>query len=1847
MSADFRRIAIVNRGEAAVRLIRAVRELERDDAACFETIALYTHPDRRALFVQEADCAICLGSAIFVDERDGRRKNRYLDYASLERALRESGAEAAWVGWGFVAEHAEFAELCRRLGVVFIGPSPEVMRALGDKIGSKLQAEKAGIPVAPWSGGAVATLAEARAQADRLGFPLMIKATAGGGGRGIRRVRAAAELAEAFESARAEALKSFGDDTVFAERLLEGARHVEVQIVGDGHGTTWALGVRDCTVQRRNQKVIEESPSPALSQLQQHELCDAASRLGTETGYSGVGTVEFLYDPSSRSFSFMEVNARLQVEHPVTECVCGADLVKLQLHIARGGRLEGEPPSPRGHAIEVRINAEDPEHGFAPAPGVIELLRLPAGPGVRVDSGFVEGERIAPEFDSMLAKVIAHGRDRDEALGRLRRALMETAIAIRGGASNKGFLLGLLDRPEVRRGEVDVGWLDRLAASGEHLPRAGLAAALVQGAIDAYDEELAVEQARFFATAARGRPQVQRDLGRKVELRARGVRYALRVCRVGLESYRVEVDGLRLSVRAERLGRLERVLHVGGRRFRVLSHEGAIERLIEIDGISHRLSRDDAGIVRAPAPAVVLLIAVREGDEVRQGDRLAVLEAMKAELAVLAPCDAKVRQVLVMPNVQVDGGAPLVVLEQMQREGEPVGGESARFDGLCPPEEAVEDARTHYCRNLEALRCFVLGFDVDREEARSLIDANRSLRDQLPADEPDLLRGEEEILSVFADVCALFAGRTSGSLETEARSAEEYLILYLRSLDAAAAGLSPGFTDRLRRALRHYGIDDLRRSPELEESLLWIGKAHQRMGEQVGAVLRILERRLDPLAPVTDDSFREVLDRIVAATRGRYRALSDLAREVRYRYFDRPFFEAVQDRVYGEAEEHLDALARAPHGPDRAVRIAALVECPEPLVALLTPRFSGAAPVDRRAMLEVLTRRYYRIRELQEVETCDLGDRSYLAARYQEGGRRVRLVTTHATEEELEAAARGAGPLFEQASADEELALDLYVVRDVSHPPPDVAAAALRERLERVDFPRPVRLVAALTSRGRELGMRSMQHFTFEKRDGELREERGYRGLHPMMSERLQVWRLANFEIERLPSPEDVHLFHGVARSNPRDERLFAFAEVRDITPVRDGSGRVVRIPRFELMVQEAATGMRLFQSRRSAGQRLYWNRLVLYVWPPLDLSVEELNEVAHQLLPAIEDLGLQKVVVRARMPDPSTGELRDTVIHAASPGGRQVELHFTAPADEPITPLTEYGRKVVTMRQRGLVYPFELIRMLAPPRDRARAAFPPGDFTEYDLDEANRLRPVERPPGHNTAKLIVGRICNFTAKHPEGMIRVALLSDPSREMASFAEPECRRIIAALDLAEELRVPVEWFAVSAGAKIAMDSGTENLDWTAAALRRIVEFTQRGGDIHVIVSGINVGGQSYWNAEATMLMHCRGVLIMTPDASMVLTGKKALDYSGSVSADDHQGIGGFDRIMGVNGEAQYWADDLAEACRILFRHYEHTYVAPGERFPRRATSDDPWDRDVRPYPYGYGEGGFQTVGEIFSDEHNPGRRRPFEIRRVMRAVVDQDLETLERWSAMREAEMAVVWEAHLGGWPVCLIGIESRPLTRLGFVPADGPEQWTAGTLFPLSAKKVARAIRAASGNRPVVLLANLSGFDGSPESLRRLQLEYGAEIGRAVVNFRGPLVFCVISRYHGGAYVVFSRTLNENLEVAALAGSYASVIGGAPAAAVIFADEVDRRTRADGRLQGLEAEIAGADEASRGRLRARWHEIYDATYAEKLGEVARHFDSVHDVYRAQKVGSLHHILPPERLRPYLVEAVERGIRRVS
>jgi len=411
----------------------------------------------------------------------------------------------------------------------------------------------------------------------------------------------------------------------------------------------------------------------------------------------------------------------------------------------------------------------------------------------------------------------------------------------------------------------------------------------------------------------------------------------------------------------------------------------------------------------------------------------------------------------------------------------------------------------------------------------------------------------------------------------------------------------------------------------------------------------------------------------------------------------------------------------------------------------------------------------------------------------------------------------------------------------------------------------------------------------------------------------------------------------------------------------------------------------------------------------------------------------------------------------------------------------------------------------------------------------------------------------------------------------------------------------------------------------------------------VVAGINVGAQPYWNAEATMLMHTKGILIMTPDSAMVLTGKESLDFSGGVSAEDNFGIGGFDRVMGPNGQAQYWAPDLVGARDILMAHYEHTFVVPGETSPRRAVTDDPFDRDVSPFPHSSPDSDFNTVGEIFAPATNPDRKKAFDIRTVMRAITDQDRTPLERWAAMADAETAVVQDARLGGWAVCLLGIESRSVPRRGFPPTDGPDTYTAGTLFPRSSKKAARAINAASGNRPLVVLANLSGFDGSPDSMRNLQLEYGAEIGRAIVNFRGPIVFCVISRYHGGAFVVFSKALNPSMTVLAIEGSFASVIGGAPAAAVVFSREVDSRTAADPRVHDITKRLTQVDGGARAALATELAEVRSAVRSEKLGQVAAEFDAVHSIHRAVEVGSVDAVIDPSELRPRIIAAIEAAL----
>ena len=381
--------------------------------------------------------------------------------------------------------------------------------------------------------------------------------------------------------------------------------------------------------------------------------------------------------------------------------------------------------------------------------------------------------------------------------------------------------------------------------------------------------------------------------------------------------------------------------------------------------------------------------------------------------------------------------------------------------------------------------------------------------------------------------------------------------------------------------------------------------------------------------------------------------------------------------------------------------------------------------------------------------------------------------------------------------------------------------------------------------------------------------------------------------------------------------------------------------------------------------------------------------------------------------------------------------------------------------------------------------------------------------------------------------------------------------------------------------------------------------------------------------------------MTPRGYMVLTGKKALEYAGSVAGPSNEAIGGLD-IMEPNGEIHYSAPDLNNAFDLLFRHYDVTYVPPGDHYTRRVETTDDMHRDVSVSPY-TGPGEFKQLGDIVNEATNPGRKKPFAIRQLMHAVADTEVEPLERWPNLSDGETAVVMLGQLGGQPVTMIGIESMPIKRKGRRPIDGPDAWMSGTLFPQSSRKVARGLRAASGVHPVVVLANLSGFDGSPESLRERQLEYGAEIGKAVVEFDGPIIFCVVARYHGGAYVVFSQRLNESLESSALAGSYASVIGGAPAAKVVFPRLVRKRTMAREDVRTALADVENAAPEDALRVRERYEEVFRNAEAEMQAELAREFDQVHSVERAKQVGSLSAILSPAELRPFLCERVRQAV----
>jgi len=441
----FKRILVANRGEIAVRIIRAAREMG------IETVAVYSEADQQSLHAHLADYGVCIGP--------GPSRGSYLNMVNIISAALLTGAEAIHPGFGFLSENASFARMCGECGLVFIGPTPEMIERMGDKALAKSTVEEAGVPVVPGSKGLVCSLDEARQEAAAIGYPVLIKATAGGGGRGMRIAHSAAELEQAFQTAKMEAKAAFNEEGVYLEKLIQNPRHIEFQIMADHYGNVVHLGERDCSLQRRNQKVLEEAPSYVLSDALRRKMGEAATHVARAVNYHNAGTVEFLLDEDQR-FYFIEMNTRIQVEHPVTEMITGLDLVQAQISIAYGEKLSWQQKNIKfsGHAIECRINAEDPTQGFRPSAGRIESYLFPGGPGVRIDSAIYPGYYIPPYYDSMIAKLIVHGRSRREAIEKMKMALEE--FWIEGVTTNVSFQKAILSNQDFVDGKVNTHFIE-------------------------------------------------------------------------------------------------------------------------------------------------------------------------------------------------------------------------------------------------------------------------------------------------------------------------------------------------------------------------------------------------------------------------------------------------------------------------------------------------------------------------------------------------------------------------------------------------------------------------------------------------------------------------------------------------------------------------------------------------------------------------------------------------------------------------------------------------------------------------------------------------------------------------------------------------------------------------------------------------------------------------------------------------------------------------------------------------------------------------------------------------------------------------------------------------------------------------------------------------------------------------------------------------------------------------------------------------------------------------------------------------------------------------------------------
>jgi acetyl/propionyl-CoA carboxylase alpha subunit len=829
-------------------------------------------------------------------------------------------------------------------------------------------------------------------------------------------------------------------------------RRIEIDVLADSAGTVWTLGLRDASIRRGATPVLAEMPAPGVSDTTAGAMSHAVRRLVRAAAYRGAGVVELALAHDGESFWLVGVDTLARTEHALVEEITGASFIGLRLRLAAGDALPATPPTPNGHAVEVRLLAHDPGREYAASGGALEMLSLPVGTGVRVDSSIREGDLVDGRVEPLIATVTAWGRDREEALDRAHGALERTTVVLEIGMTNRTADLAVLERVAAAEQPFDAGWYDRTLAAGGFTSVAD-PLAVVAAAVEAYESDSTMVNAAFFASAARGRPERPERVGSLVQLSYRGHDYRLRVDRTGPRSYRVRGNAT-VDLIVDRLGDFERRIICNGHKHRLVAVEQGADFRLDLDGVGHTVSREDGVVVRTGWPALVSSLLVEPGQDVSAGQPVAVLESMKMVTTVTAPFDGTVTSLAVSNNTQIERGAPLMRIKAASHQhldlgpGDGVGAEpesAVDFSALVTSDGNPEGKDATWVH--AHLGDYLLGYDLDPESFKGLLKRQATLGATLPANDPELVGAENALLDLFSDLGALYRPRTEAENPDQMAddNTQEYFLSYLQWLDADQAGLPERYRKRLGAALARYGVAGLSRTKALEAATVWLYRAFARIPEIAPAIVAILNRRLthhDELADMATLDARARLDRLVRATEGRQQNVSDLARDIIFHFFEEPEMLAATAQMQDQVRADLAALRDLPSGPDREARIEALVAAPHPvrtdlLDAWLQTDADAAGTAYRDVVLEVYARRFYRIRDLQDFGTRSVGAFRIAHADYDHAGMPVRLVNSYLPLEQLPPFADALRGYLCDVPAGREVVVDLVVWQNGKLPDAD------------------------------------------------------------------------------------------------------------------------------------------------------------------------------------------------------------------------------------------------------------------------------------------------------------------------------------------------------------------------------------------------------------------------------------------------------------------------------------------------------------------------------------------------------------------------------------------------------------------------------------------------------------------------------------------------------------------------------------------------------------------------------------------------------------------------------------------